>query len=199
MGYQYDVFLSYRRSAGNVSEWLTNHFHQTLMDCLANEMPTPPQSFIDRQLEEEVGTHWPDRIAEGLRRSRLLVPILSAPYFSSYWCVAEWKTMALREEVLGISRTDPGLIYPIVYADGKHFPDEVRDRELCETFKEYAVPVPSFQLTPAFSDFYQEVARVARAIAARLEKTPPWDSDWPVVRPEPYRLAAGQLPRLGLS
>ncbi len=70
-GYQFDVFLSYRR-AGTVLPWVHNHFHRMLVKCLTDELERRPEIFIDVD-GVEVGDHWPDTLAQAHSRSRLLV------------------------------------------------------------------------------------------------------------------------------
>ena len=100
-GYEYDLFLSYRRE-GDVGEWVRNHFHDRLRNCLNSEFPRPVRIFFD--VGQEPGTHWRKNIARALQRSHLLVAVLSPQYFTSSWCLAEWNTIRRREERLGFGR-----------------------------------------------------------------------------------------------
>ncbi|MFJ3670109.1 TIR domain-containing protein [Streptomyces sp. NPDC090106] len=191
--YEFDVFVSYSRSAGNVCEWVWNHFYPALKRCLEDEIGKA-EIFIDRQLEEHIGTPWPDQIASSLGRSKLLVPVLSAPYFQSPWCTAEWATMEEREQrVQGNT-----LILPVVFADGTSFPAEVQRRQLHREFKDYNVPYPKYQESEAYPHFHKEVQRLSELIAGRLAEVPDWCADWPALRPPaataPVR---GRLPRFG--
>jgi hypothetical protein len=67
-GYEYDLFLSYGRE-GDVGEWVRNHFHDRLRNCLSSEFPRPVRIFFD--VEQEPGTHWRKNIARALQRSHL--------------------------------------------------------------------------------------------------------------------------------
>jgi hypothetical protein len=188
--YEFDVFVSYSRSAGNVSDWVWNHFYPVLKRCLEDEIGKG-EIFIDRQMD--VGIPWPDQLATSLRKSRLLVPVLSAPYFNSAWCTAEWGSMEEREAVSGTQ----GLIFPVVFADGVSFPQQVRNRQLHEEFKNYNVPYPKYQETESYQYFHQEVQNLARLIADRLSQVPAWRDDWPVLKPPALSPPPGRLPRFG--
>lgn len=191
--YEFDVFVSYSRSAGHVSAWVRNHFYPALKGCLEDETGKA-EIFLDQQLDERFGVPWPDRLATSLGRSRLLVPVLSAPYFRSPWCTAEWATMEEREE----QAQAEGLIFPVVFADGTSFPEPVRRRQLHQEFKNYNVPYPKYQESEAYPYFHQEVQRLAQLIATRLAEVPDWCADWPALRPPPAATPTpGRLPRFG--
>ncbi|AXX31228.1 hypothetical protein APASM_3863 [Actinosynnema pretiosum subsp. pretiosum] len=123
-GYQFDVFLSYRRSGqGNAAAWVRDHFHRMLVDCLADELGRT-EVFID--LEVETGVEWPSLLRDALARSKVLVAVWSPPYFHSPWCLAEWWTMEAGERALaGTTR----LVYPLRYSDGELFPEEAKLRQ----------------------------------------------------------------------
>ncbi|GAA1288603.1 toll/interleukin-1 receptor domain-containing protein [Saccharothrix xinjiangensis] len=174
--YEFDLFLSYRRS-GNVQDWVWNHFRPVLHHCLADELDREPRIFLD--VEIDTGTRWPDRLEEALRGSRLLLPVLSPQYFRSAWCLAEWRSAADREALVG---GDCNLMYPVVFADRENFPAEARRRQ-ARDLKPWNIPYPQFRETPAYIPFHQEVQKIAQEIAARLHHVPPWRPDWPVVRP----------------
>jgi hypothetical protein len=113
-GYEFDVFISYRRS-GTVPDWVHNHLHPLLRDCLADELSRDPVIFLDSTME--TGVYWPVGLEWALRRSRLLLPVCSPQYFTSPWCVAEWGTMRAREAVTGMATEQwpRGLIYPLAF------------------------------------------------------------------------------------
>jgi len=190
--YEFDVFVSYSRSAGHVSAWVWNHFYPALKGCLEDETGKA-EIFIDRQMDDRIGVPWPEQLAHSLGRSRLLVPVLSAPYFRSPWCTAEWGTMEEREE----KSSTPGLILPVVFADGVSFPQEVRNRQLHEEFKDFNVPYPKYQETEAYQHFHRAVQLLAQRIAVRLAEVPDWCADWPSLRPPPAAPSPGRLPRFG--
>ncbi|MDQ1050302.1 toll/interleukin-1 receptor domain-containing protein [Streptomyces sp. V4I2] len=192
MDYEFDVFISYRRSAGHVREWVWNHFFPILKGCLEDEIGKV-EIFIDRHLNDKIGVPWPDELVGSLRRSRLLVPVLSAPYFHSEWCAAEWGTMEERERLT----QRQGLIFPVVFADGENFPAEVHRRQLDNAFKNYSVPHLKYRDSESYADFHQEVQRLAGNIRQRLEQVPEWCDDWPTKMPPVAEARPAPLPRFG--
>jgi len=194
-GYEYDLFLSYKR-AGNVPSWVENHFYPLLQDALTDLRPVPPRIFLDTR--QEVGVRWPDNLAYALRQSRYMVAVWSVPYFQSPWCMAEWKSMLKRERILGIGGKDHplGLVYPVVFADGDSFPKQARDVQARMDLKRWAIPFPSFRETSVYSQFFDAVRGIAETLAARLDQAPAWRPNWPVVRPPPT--PRGRLPQARL-
>ncbi|MEU6372732.1 TIR domain-containing protein [Streptomyces sp. NPDC046909] len=192
MDYEYDVFLSYSRSSGNVSEWVWNHFYPLLASRLEDETGNA-SIFIDRDLTERQNARWPDQLAAALQKSRLLVAVLSAPYFRSPWCVAEWRSMEEREAVSGFQ----GLIIPVVFAGESTFPESVRNRQLYQDFRNYNIPYLKYRETESYLDFDREVRHFALLIADRLTEVPDWNADWPVLRPPPLTSTPDRLPRFG--
>jgi hypothetical protein len=191
-GYEFDIFISYRRN-GNVAQWVQNHFEPRLRECLTDELPNDPQIFLDKNME--VGARWPDELARALHRSQLLLAVWSPPYFTSRWCLAEWRTMLRRQELLRID-SSRGLVYPIRFSDGDTFPPEARNVLQETSFKEWRLPYPQFAESQKYLDFHQAVVALAERLATRLANPPPWRPDWPILRPDPYELQFAQLPRL---
>ena len=185
--YEFDVFISYRRE-GNPYKWVKHHFFPRLRDCLADHLPEEPRLFIDEAME--VGSVWPDRLEDALRRTRILVPVFSPQYFRSRWCLAEWHSMAAREQLLG----QQGLIYPVLFSDSENFPSFARERSWHD-LKKWNKPDLVFQQTIRWIDFVEEIENVAIKLAQRLAKVPPWKPDWPIERPDPPMPGMTPLPR----
>lgn len=196
MSYRFDVFLSYSRRAG-AHTWVKENFYPALRDCLDNAMRDEPTIFVDWDMES--GVHWPDRLEAALQSSRLMVSVLSPPYFRSPWCLAEWRTIQARQDHLGLRGQgwQDLLIHPVVFADGRHFPDEAAQINHYD-LSTWNCPMPhdSFRSVPVYRDFYREVEKFAIVLARRLEAVPPWEPDWPIVRPEPFPESRASVPRL---
>jgi hypothetical protein len=194
-GYEYDLFLSYKR-AGNVPDWVKNHFHPLLLNALTDLLPVTPRIFLDTQ--QEIGVRWPENLAHALRRSRYLVAVWSVPYFQSAWCMAEWQSMVKREQLLGMgTEADPrGLVYPVVFADGNSFPKEAQAVQARKDLSRWAIPFEGFRETTDYVDFYRAICEVAVTLAARLDQAPAWQPDWPVVHPLPNPHRPLPQPRL---
>jgi hypothetical protein len=133
MSYKYDIFLSYKREPP-ISDWVMNHFYPELKNWLASTMPREPQIFLDQL--QETGVNWPIHLRQALLKSRCLVAVWAPQYFRSSWCLAEWHSMLAREKILGLCTdgSTRGLVYPVIFQDGTHFP-ETAQRTLCCSLK----------------------------------------------------------------
>ncbi|MDS0133243.1 MULTISPECIES: TIR domain-containing protein [unclassified Amycolatopsis] len=195
-GYKYDLFISYPRR-GTASKWLLTNFYPWLVDFLVDEVGYEPKIFLDKGMHR--GVHWPSQLENALRHSKIMVAVLSAPYFTSKWCMAEWKSMQAREEVLGLAspQCPQGLIYPIRYSDSNAFEEEGLRRSWWD-FKGLDNPGPGYQDTRDWHSFQQKVRQCAQDLADLLKQVPAWQSDWPVIaQPDPVLPPPPLLPRFG--
>lgn len=196
MGYEFDIFLSYRRSGlGTAGRWVRQHFYPLLLDAYADECGGNLSVFID--LGVEAGDHWPSRLESALSRSRLMVTVWSPPYFESPWCDAEWRTMCAREQAVGLAGPcrPHGLIYPVVYSDGDYFPREAQERQ-ARSVKPWSYPREGYRESRDYDNLFDAVRLMAREIRDQLKAVPPWESGWPVVRPPAARPAPAEFPVL---
>jgi hypothetical protein len=179
--YEFDVFLSYSRKGGSPG-WVRHHFYPKLRDCLTDEIGYEPKIFIDYEMNP--GTVWTVDLERALNRARVLVSVYSPQYFRSEWCLAEWQSMALREQLLGLASKDltRGLIVPVLYSDSANFPDFGKDR-MWHDMKGLDSPDPMFQQTTDFLEFHKRMRTIAGNLAELLGKVPKWQPNWPVVRP----------------
>src|SRR5258707_9253679 len=92
--YEYHLFISYRRSDKLWVRWAYENVAEPMKTLLEPSLGEV-KIFIDQNIE--TGTSWPDRLAQGLARSRLLMPLLSRAYFYSEWCRLELALMYERE------------------------------------------------------------------------------------------------------
>ncbi|MGM1065382.1 toll/interleukin-1 receptor domain-containing protein [Saccharothrix sp. Mg75] len=196
-GYKYDLFISYSRY-GSVRKWLQNHFHQKLVECLADQVAPAPRVYVDWTMPSAVD--WPSNLQKALHRSKIMIQLLTPPYFESQWCVAEWRSMQEREKMLGLAGSDltQGLVYPILYSDSENFPMEGRTRSWRD-FKKLAQPDLVFQESRKFNRFHREVNELARDLVQLLQQVPEWQPDWPIVeKPDPLLIPPPPLPRFEL-
>ena len=193
-GYRYDIFISYRRSQV-VRDWVHNHLLGELRAWLTESMPRDPSIFVDEEIE--VGDHWPTALEQALLRSRCMVCVWSPPYFRSRWCMAEWKTMEARLDHLRMAGGTelPRLVYPLRFHDGDLFPPEAKDTQWRDVTR-YTDYRPSYRETAGYRAFMEEVKAMAGDLATILAAAPPWESSWPVVRPEPLDALDISQPRL---
>jgi len=156
----------------------------TLLALLEGELSEDPKLFKDDQID--VGDAWPNRLAAELLTSRCMIAIWTPKYFRSKWCLAEWDTMRKREEILGMrTRDNPsGLVYPIVFSDGKSFPKRAIEIQYLDDFRRFAYPYPVFKESQLYIEFHDSVAKVAKEIAGMILNSPPFDSKWPTIRPQ---------------
>jgi hypothetical protein len=180
--YEFDVFLSYSRK-GSSPGWVHNHFLPKLRACLTDEIGHEPKVFVDQEME--TGTVWPNRLAQVLAGSKILVSIYSAQYFQSHWCQAEWESMAERERLLGLASPEltQGLILPVLYSDSQNFPEYGLDR-MWHDMKGLDVPELMFQQSLDWLEFHRRMRGIATDIERLLKDAPPWQPDWPVRRPD---------------
>lgn len=184
MDYEYDVFVSYCHDT-SVKVWVQTHFVPMLEKKLTQELPCVPRIFIDHEMPN--GVYWRDRLKRALIHSKLLLCIWNPPYFNSKWCQAEWQTMLLREEHVGVQSHEPGFLYSVVFSDGDFFPDEAGARQ-CAKFHKFAITARAFVDTPKYMEFEERVADVARDIVQRLQGVPDWEDGWTVAEPEELTL-----------
>jgi len=196
MDYEYDLFLSYSRK-NPVEAWVRNHFYPELVQWLDSFAVKPARVFIDRDIEE--GDYWPERLEQALRHSKYLVAVWSPQYFASQWCVAEWQSMRHREARLGLAlpQAPHGLVYPVVFSDGKSFPAEAQavQRQDLSTLN---YPNIEFKQTTRYLEFVDRMKSICEGLAAWIDErpAPAFDPDWPIVRPMPQRPLDATLPRI---
>lgn len=194
-GYQFDVFISYARR-GSAQKWLMNHFLSKLEDCLVDQGAKSPKVFFDKTMRK--GVHWPSELQKALHHSKIMIAVLTPPYFDSRWCRAELRSMYAREKLLGLADTGQpqGLIYPILYSDSQNFPTEDSLNRSWWDFKSLATPEPVFQESRDWPSFHKLVTEFAEDIVDLLDQVPPWRADWPLIDPpDPLLQPPPKLPR----
>ncbi|MER8595735.1 toll/interleukin-1 receptor domain-containing protein [Mesorhizobium sp. M1182] len=159
-------------------------------------MQSPPVIWYDE--DQRPGLNWPLNLQQALLHSRLLVAVWSPPYFRSPWCMAEWQSMLARERTLGLSTVQNplGLVYPVVFADGIHFPQEARDVQSRIDLSTWGIPFPQFKKTEEYQQFWALMRQVATQIAVHLSSIPPWSPGWPILTPPAAAPPQAPLPRL---
>jgi len=184
MTYQYEIFVSYKRSPTG-SLWVRNHFVPELQSRIDDISPIPIRISCDYQMES--GALWPEELKRRLRNSAILLTVWSAPYFRSSWCMAEWRSFRQREEVLGLftPQSPRGLVYPIRYADGEYFHDDAKNTQCRFDFSGYTYPGEEFRKTAKYMEFEDHVKDLADEILPYVLAAPNWRQDFPIVEPLP--------------
>lgn len=178
-GYEYDVFLSYRRgqrpNAGGEwpldrdGEWVHRVFLPEFRHWLDQEYPNARIAF-DGDLP--LGKPWESTLQQWLRHSKCLVAVWNPLYFRSKFCRSEFHSMLERQRKHMPADSDgPGLVLPAVYADGKWFDEEAKALQYSKSFSpfsKYSHPIRQDEVAhAAFATAMQEFCGwVARAIDA---------------------------------
>jgi hypothetical protein len=192
--YEYDVFISYRRDGGDVPAWVRTHFYPRLRALLDDNVDYEVRIFLDEKTT--VGEKWPQESLNALRRARILIPVCSPKYFSDEWCLAEWHSMAKREEIAGmVSQENPhALIYPVIFSDSLNFPAYAHERKM-RSFTNWNQPHVQYQNCLEYLDFHREMAKMAEELVGIIARAPDWRPDWPVLTPLPDPPPTSKLPR----
>jgi len=188
--YQYEVFLSYKRH--NLTLDWTRQVTQRLKLWLTEELGgREARIFVDETID--VGDDWPEALRLALKRSRCMVCIWSPSYFQSSWCVSEWKSFLAREKLLKMK--PHGLIAPLRFHDGEHFPKEATNVEWADVAP-FAVTVPAFWNSPKAMELEAVLKPFARSVAKIIEGAPKFRNDWPVVEKSGLKVPKIKLARL---
>lgn len=89
-----------------------------------------------------------------------------------------------------------GLVYPVVYSDGDHFPPRARETQYRPDLSEFTYPYSCFIESPAYLRFHDAMMSIAAEIENHLSESPEWQANWPVVEPEQVPPSFMTLPRL---
>lgn len=192
MNYRYDIFISYTRG-GEAGDWVRNHFQPQFKGWLEQTMPSQPAIFWDRDID--VGQSWPTALREALAHSRIVVPVVTHPYFRSEWCLAELNTMIARAALVADIGVGPEQIIKPVLFFGEGFPEPIASLQYAD-MRKWAYPAPVFQQTAAWIPFLDAVKAFAGTVADSLPQAPPWDPHWPVRMGQPAPLAEVELVQL---
>lgn len=198
--YRYDVFVSYPRR-GIIQEWTRDVLVPQLVGTLEDSGIDGDRVFWDGRLED--GRDWPEDLQQAHLRSKVVVAVLSVPYFKSGWCVAEWTTAYAREKLLKESG-EPfhQVVFPLRFNDAtedhlsrledKTVVDQVKARSYRD-FHPYASLVK--EQVKAASDlahqFRHEVRQLSEQLSQRIHEAPAWREGWPLL---PARPISGRDP-----
>jgi hypothetical protein len=148
--------------------------------------------FVDTA-QIEAGMRWPKTLQDALQTSRCMVCVWSPSYFQSSWCVSEWRSFRDREDRLGM--TSHGLIAPLRFHDGEHFPPEaqaVQQRDVSL----YTSTLPAFWTSPHALDLEKELKSFAREVSRIVASAPPFSADWPIANHDGFPAPKIELGRL---
>lgn len=181
-GYEYEVFISYRRS-GDWPRWVKERFFHRLNHELSNEYETPA-IFVDQNLKP--GVSWEHEIARKLLRSKVLVPLFSKQYFESEWCRKEFAHMLAREKRCGFgtSHNPERLIVPVIIHDGKSLLKVARDIQSVDLRPCIAIHAPDN--SQIMLDLEIAIRDWAKGVVAAIDRAPDFDPAWETLDAGPF-------------
>jgi hypothetical protein len=188
MSYRYDVFISYRRT-DLVGRWVQNHFYPEFQMRLDANAGFATSVFCDTQLQE--GDDWAGSLKANLRDSKLLIPIWSADYFRSKWCMTEWMNFLERQRILGTTKR---LFLPIRYSDGNFFPASASAIQY-KDLSRYTYPDEVFRRSERWMEFTDKIDEFVATVLEALDEVPEWQ-DLPVSEFDPLPPVQMTRPRL---
>ncbi len=174
--YVYNVFVSYNY-ASLMRRWVNGSFKELFEYFLANELNVrdPQVGFFADVVR--AGQHWRNRLGGMLLRSRVLVAVCSPGYFRSGWCLSEWESFRLREELLQCD----GLRVPLLHDDGQHYMTQHGVDGIHHVdFRDCAFFVGDPNQHPKGPMFEEKVHELAAAVAEQVTNAPPFDPGWPL-------------------
>jgi hypothetical protein len=172
--YEYKAFFSYKRHS------LTDEWHSELMVriqfWLSQELAIQdvPIFFDTRSIGN--GLVFDQAISDALRKSAVIISVMSPLYFESAHCLAEIGTFIKREDHLRKNRG--ALISCARFHDGASYPLPFSHMQ-SEDFAEFANPAGAFWNSPAGVAFQPRIRAFAGAIAGKIKAAPDWDSRFP--------------------
>jgi hypothetical protein len=175
MGYQYDIFISYRRN-DETRRWIDKHFDPLLKFRVGEELGHEPTTYIDTQLE--VGASWPAQLANAHGGSRILIALWSGSYFASPWCTHEMTLMLQREKDFSLRTPSRphGLVLPVIIHDGEKFPPELRHIQCCKIQKFFSTRMSRTGTSAERLD--KALVAHAHGIAQCIRSAPTWQQAW---------------------
>ena len=113
--------------------------------------------------------------------------------------MAEWQSIRRRESLLGLAtpQVPRGLVYPVVFSDGKSFPTQAQATQR-QDLSSLNYPNPEFKQTARYLEFVDRMKSICESLATWIDEhpTPAFDPDWPIVRPMGLGPPDPALPRI---
>ena len=123
---------------------------------------------------------WKETLLDGLKYSRVIVPIFNPTYFTSQWCMNEIETFRRRKNE-HMNDNMKSIIFPILFFDGEHIPNEYKNFQYLDVRDNLNLENPlkgtvlAVQLELAVDQFAKDIANVIMG-----EDIPKWH-DWEIV------------------
>lgn len=185
MAYRYDLFVSYCREPVT-ARWVHMVLMPPLRDWLRHEARVGGERiFIDVERSAiPPGAVWAETLKEAVLSSVCLLPILTAEYFQSPWCLMELTTFLARAK-----ETQPPSVVPILFSNGKHFAPEALQLQLVD-MKAFSW-CRSRLSTKAFLAVVRDLAI---SIDQKLKAKPAFDPSWRIHESESHPLPFNKPP-----
>ena len=103
--------------------------------------------------------------------------------------------MRKREDQVGLSSDErpEGLVYPVAFSDGEHFPDSANNvQQFC--LRDFYYPYPCFKDSPIYMAFCDKVREIAIELGQMLNNVPPWQ-EWDLEEADPMNEVVSGVPR----
>ncbi len=174
MGYEYDIFISYRRT-DFTRKWIEEYFVPKLKLFVFLEIDIEPTVFIDDQIE--FGDTWPATLGNALGKSKVIIPLWSKNYLKSIWCTCEISHMLQRESKAGYrtAQKPNGLVFPTIIHDGETMPAPLLIIQKIEIQK-YFKPIAKDSI--AAEEFHEKLEPLGKIVANAIEQAPAWQEEW---------------------
>jgi hypothetical protein len=198
--YDYDVFLSYRRS-NFWPKYVKEHFLPKFRHWLGATLGREPEIYFDEEVIR-VGDTWPRHLADGLAHSRVLVCLWTKEYFSSEWCKRELSHMLARRQFLTEGpQGPPRLIFAVLLHDSEDIDEILTDiqqlplQKYCNPWM-YRHGITAERLS-------MRIEKFATDVAGAVAQAPNFDPGWAKLTGEEFwglfegRAKQEKLPSLG--
>jgi len=177
MGYQHDIFISYRRHPETL-EWIHQHFLPLLHLRVGLELRTDPEIYVHEITNQiPAGTAWPVELGEVLGMSRILIALWSGAYLNSVWCTQELCLMLAREQETGCRtpQNKYGLVVPVI-VHGENIPQELGVTQALNIRTCYNTRMRKDG--PRAEQLSDIIEKHAKGLAYAIDKAPVWRKKW---------------------
>ena len=172
--YQYDVFLSFGRQ-DFLRDWTRQQFLPLLLFWLQEELGRKPSVWSG---QFKLGEDWDEVRRRALLSSKCLVALLTPSFFASAECRAVWATFVNRARQNKLELFE--LIVPAVLHENESFPAEAMSIQQID-FRDSFVLGDAFRDSAGYLTFQQKVKELSHVLATRIQRVPPFDTNFPIV------------------
>lgn len=178
MGYNWDVFISYRRDT-IPQRWLEETFLPLFKHYLRESLGGREVNIYRDTECIEGGANWRNNIKKALATSKCIVPILIPSYFHSDWCTKEIAVIYHRQKQLGLATINnpKSLIIPLKVRDGIFFSEKIKEIQILDCNNYYRVGA-GVESTDLYIKLQDKLSVWIEDVALAINNAPDWNSDW---------------------